>query len=577
MEKSISALESAVDVLSSATKDMKGSSLLVMRSDLQRAMRIGQTFVKHEDAALLMKFLSGSTPESEVFGNLAGDSTHSKKYKARSGKIVEILADMLEMFQDNLADAIKLAAEKKATYDTILELKESQLSATESAFTAQSKENGARDLNKQEAKAEVTRLSDQNARDKGFIKQAKASYKTKTEVYKERTRVRTGEIAAITEATAVLSSDDARDLSKKSMSSQGYLFLQGTDATTACMTRRATAARKVLKRVAFKSSDVRMAMIAVNLHSKKGDKGHFDEVIKSIDDMIEDLEDEAEEDVKTKEKCEKDRAENSRLAKVTSQNIDDVTALIARRNAAIAETRAKIDRQTKSINTMNSQIAAAKAQRDEGHNEFEANKANDVAAKGLVDKAMTVLKKFYEDEGLSLVQVHQPEVREQIVAGEAPPPPPPTWSEPSYGGAKGEANGIQAIMQMIKDDIDKDIREATKSEEASQADFDTYKGDTEAVIKEIEAQITLWEDKISGLQDQIVTAKSNRRDKKTLLDNTMGYLRLIAPGCDFMAENFELRKENRQSENDGLDEAKAALNGAVFEKSGELLQLGGRE
>merc|ERR1719217_1571825 len=125
---------------------------------------------------------------------------------------------------------------------------------------------------------------------------------------------------------------------------------------------------------------MRMAMIAVDLHSKRGDKGHFDKVIKSIDDMIEDLEEEGEEDVKTKEKCEKDRAENSRLAKVTSQNIDDVTALIARRNAAIAETRAKIDRQTKSINTMNSQIAAAKAQRDEAHNEFEANKANDIAA-----------------------------------------------------------------------------------------------------------------------------------------------------------------------------------------------------
>merc|ERR1719161_1483384 len=379
MEKSLSALESAVDVLSSATKDMKGSSLLVMRSDLQRAMRIGQTFVSHKDSELLTKYMSGSTPESEVFGNLAGDSTHAKKYKARSGKIVEILSDMLEMFQDNLADAIKLEDEKKATYDTILELKESQLSATESAFTAQSKENGARDLNKQEAKAEVTRLSDQNARDKDFIKQAKASYKTKTEEYKERKRLRSGEIAAITEAAAALSSDDARDLSKKSFDSQGYLLLQGTDATTACMTRRAIAARKVLNRVAFKATNMRMAMIAVDLHSKRGDKGRFDKVIKSIDDMIDDLEEEGEEDVKTKEKCEKDRAENSRLAKVTSQNIDDVTALIARRNAAIAETQEKIDRQTKSIAAMNSQIATAQAQRDEEHNEFKANKANDVA------------------------------------------------------------------------------------------------------------------------------------------------------------------------------------------------------
>lgn len=581
MEKSVAALESAVDVLSTATADMKGSALLVMSSDLKRAMSIGKTFVKKTDAHTLNKFLSGSTPEGDVFGNMAKDNKHMKKYKAKSGKIVEILADMLETFQDNLADAIKLEEEKQGTFDTLHALKESQLSGAESANTAAAKETGMRNINKQEAQSEANRLSDQISRDEGFVNQAKDSYAMKTSEFQERQRLRTGEVAAISEAASVLSSDDARDLASKSMDSQGYLLIQ--DETTTCMQNRADAARKVLKRVGFKNSNMRMAMLAVNLHyggKRSGvlTRGHFDAVVDSVDAMISDLAAEAEEDVKTKEKCEDDRRKNSRLAKVTSQQIDDITAFIARKNAAIAERKAKIAKANKNIAAMNEQIRVAQEQRDEENNEYEAKKADDVAAKALVDKSMTVLKKFYDDEGLAFVQksAHRKgPVADEInagAAGDAPPPPPPTWSDGGYGGASAESNGIQAIMQMIMDDIDKDIRDAGRIEDVSLSDFNTFKSDTENVIGDVEAQVVAWETEIGDLQEEITTAKSNRGDKKTLLDNTMGFLRLIAPGCDFMMENFELRKENRQSENDGLEEAKASLNGGSF----DFVQVGKR-
>lgn len=570
MEKSVAALESAVDVLSTATADMKGSALLVMGNDLQRTLSIGRSFVKKSDSQLLNKFLSGSTPEGDVFGNIAKDNKHMQKYKAKSGKIVEILADMLETFQDNLADAIKLEEEKSGTHDTLLALKESQLSGAESASTSAEKETGQRNINKQEAQAEANRLSDQISRDTGFVSQAKESYAMKTSEFKERQRLRTGEVAAISEAAAVLSSDDARDLASKSMDSQGYLFIQ--DETAICMQNRADSARKVLKRVGFKHSNMRIAMLAVNLHyggKREGvlTRGHFDAVIDSVDSMISDLAAEAEEDVKTKEKCENDRRKNSRLAKVTSQQIDDITALIARKNAAIAERNGKIARANKNIAAMNEQIRVAQEQRDEENTEYEAKKADDVAAKSLVDKSMTVLKKFYDDEGLALVQTQKGPVADEInagAAGDAPPPPPATFAAP-YGGAKAEANGIQAIMQMIMDDIDKDIRDAGRIEDVSVSDFNTFKSDTESVINDVQEQVVAWETEIGDLQEEITTSKSNRGDKKTLLDNTMGFLRLIAPECDFMMENFELRKENRQTENDGLAEAKASLNGGTFD------------
>merc|ERR1719235_330243 len=243
--------------------------------------------------------------------------------------------------------------------------------------------------------------------------------------------------------------------------------------------------------------------------------------------------------------------ENTKVAKKKSQEIDDKTAFITRKNAQIAELKQKIANVVKNIK------------------DLEAAKADDVAAAGLVQKTMDVLKKFYEDEGLALAQAHTSHKRAHevqaptVVAGEAPPPPPPTWSEP-YGGSPGESNGIQAILQMIVDDIDKDISTAQAEEDESQSEFDAYKSDTEDTISGLEDIKNGYEDEIGDKEGDIEVAKGERSDKKKILDDTMAYLKTIAPSCDYMAVNFELRKENRAEEIEGLAEAKAALQGGSF-------------
>merc|ERR1719409_813 len=159
-------------------------------------------------------------------------------------------------------------------------------------------------------------------------------------------------------------------------------------------------------------------------------------------------------------------------------------------------------------------------------------------------------------------QVHQKQAPE-VVAGEAPPPPPPMWQEP-YGGSPGEANGIQAILLMIIDDIQKDIRVATEEEDSQQQEFDDYKSTTENTIGKLEDQKAEYEEQVGDKEEDIEVAKGERSDKKKILDETMAYLKTIAPGCDYMAVNFELRKQNRAEETEGLAEAKASLSGGSF-------------
>merc|ERR1719191_2300401 len=301
------------------------------------------------------------------------------------------------------------------------------------------------------------------------MNQAEEAFKVKSEEWKERQRLRTAEIASISEAIGVLRSDDAKDITKKSFKSQGGAsFLQVKDGESSldkCVRKaRTRKALGILKDQATKHKDLRLVVIASDLHAAA--KGKFDKVVKSVDTMISDLHSEEDEDLEVKEQCEKDRMENTKTAKKTSQNIDDKTALINRKKAQIQSLNEKIATAQATIKNLKLQLEEAGVNRQAETAEYEVAKTDDKAAKGLVEKAAGVLSKFYEDE-MSLAQQSKKAVKKQPFtspAGEAPPPPPTTWSEP-YGGSPGESSGIQSILSMIAEDIEKDIKTATAEED----------------------------------------------------------------------------------------------------------------
>merc|ERR1719375_2221154 len=387
--------------------------------------------------------------------------------------------------------------------------------------------------------------------------------------WKERKRLRAGEMAAVSKAMAVLTSDDARDIFSSSQKSQTALLLQVEDKTSGCSPRKRLAkAVTKLRETAVKHNDARLTSLAI--FTQLSTRGHFDGIVSSIDKMISDLKAEYEEDYTVKTNCLNDRESNTKIAKLNAQAMDDQTALIGRKQAEIEEKTKEVEGIVAHIKELNLQKEEAAIQRNKEHAEYENAKADDEAAQQLIQKSMDVLAKFYTDEGLALVQtrrasamVHAEQPPEMSAAGEAPPPPPATFSQP-YGGAKGESNGIQSILGMIKEDMAKDIRTATEEEDKAKADFDTFTSDSNAMIDSLNSEKTKLEGEIGAAEQAQSDAKATRAKKKTILDDTLGVLRSIAPNCDFMAKNFELRKSNRETEIDGLYEAKASLSGGSF-------------
>merc|ERR1719388_497463 len=115
----------------------------------------------------------------------------------------------------------------------------------------------------------------------------------------------------------------------------------------------------------------------MNMGSSTKTKGHFDDIVKSIDDMISDLHAEYDEDMKTKEQCEADRMENTKKAKKAAQAMDDETALMNRKKAQIADCKAEIaaiDAKTKETRLQRDEATVA---RNKEKLEYEAAKSDE--------------------------------------------------------------------------------------------------------------------------------------------------------------------------------------------------------
>merc|ERR1719230_149396 len=268
-----------------------------------------------------------------------------------------------------------------------------------------------------------------------------------------------------------------------------------------------------------------------------------------------------------KEECEKTRMEKTKEARKMSLQIDDATEEIARQRSLIEELKAQIEEKEAEIKKLEEDLATATKQREDEKMAYEASSADDHAAAELIKQAMDTLKGFYEDNGLVLTQngARQPPV---VKAGEAPPPPPPTWDAP-YGGAKGESTGIQAILGMILEDVEKDIAKADAEEKKAIEEFEKFKKDTEESIEAAQKAIEDMKGDIADAEKIV----EEQIDMKTKAAKTLGAvmeeIKVMTPGCDFVAVNFEVRAKNRQLEIDGLLKAKAILQGAAFGKAPE--------
>lgn len=573
METSIAGLKEAIEVMAEATGgagafvqagDGEGFAARTERAKrLDAAVDMGNRFLSKGDALFLQRLLTGEVPKAD-WKKLNRKNPNKGAYKARSGKLQDVLAKMKETFEQNLQDATDKEDKSESDYTELKDAKTEQLEAAEEALNKMDGENGAKAMSKEDSETERDALKSQITADTGYIEQTASDLQMKKSEWKDRSQLRTGEIAAINKAIAILHSDDARDMFKSSYKSQGF-FLQLSAES------QKTKAVEILRVAAQRTGDKRLTSMAKLFENPTAmaTGSHFDEVIAAIDTMVETLKGEEETDLENKEVCEKDRGDDTRTAIQAGRAMDERTDTIFELKNDIKEIVETIERNEAEIKSINDELDKAQKMRNDEHAEWEASDHDDGAAAELVDRAKGVLSDFYTDNNLVFVQKKK---MDPVVAGEAPPPPPKTWEEP-YGGKTGESQGIVAILEMIHEDIIKDQTKAKADEDKAEASFQSFKTNCEHQIDNLDTANSELTDTKGQKQDDISTAKEQRLAKQDELNTVIAKINDATPSCVYNTINYPVRLENRQVEIDGLLKAKAILEGGEFPDESSELQV----
>merc|ERR1719253_363032 len=301
----------------------------------------------------------------------------------------------------------------------------------------------------------------------------------------------------------------------------------------------------------------------------------LDKVIKMIDDMVVLLGKDQSDDDKSKTFCEDELEKTGDEQKAASDKKAQVEAEIAEATDAVAALADAIAGLQQDIKDLDKTVAQATEQRKEEHADFQESQQLNEAAAQLVEKAKNRLQKFYNPTLHKAAPKTENTMEEKIIeAGtfvqvkahdeeDVAPPQAPETFEGGYQKSEKSA-GVIGLMDMMVQEIATDMKDAAYEEKTSQSDYAKLMEESQATRAANSKGVvtkTASKAEMEAKLDQAKGAKTAVDTDLDLIAATMGDLHMQ---CDFLLQNYDLRKEARTNEVESLKNAKAILSGADF-------------
>jgi len=562
METALGSLHMAIQVLSGAgTGGDKATSygLLKVASKVRSAVLDSPHLASLSDdnAKLLKKFLED--PAQYALVQTEPSDYYDKKaqakasYSPQSATVTGILKDMYDTFAADLERANQDESNSQKAFEDVVAEKERKIKVLQGMITEKSAEKAenSQSLAENEQLLEATQA--QLKEDEEFFATASKSCKEKSDEWDERGRLRTEELAGINEALEILTSDDARATFQSAtgtramdtFGSEGVAFVQVEMESSPRVK-----AYKVLKKLVQGSKNLRLVRLAATVRTAT--QGHFDDVIASIDTMIQTLKDEEQEDIKQRDWCieERDTYRNDRDDK--SYDISQLEAKIEK-----AELKKKKLEQHKSDTEdakekLLDDMAQALSDRQAENQNFHSAKDDDVKAVELLGDAIAALSKYGANN--AFVQ------KQPVFDVSEDQAPDATFSD--SGKHSGAKDGIVALLTQIKENLENEIGLATRSEAKATEEYDALKANADAQDAAYAQQITDLESAIADTDAEIEEDTNTKGDTEEEKQKMVDYLASIKANCDWIEGAFTKRAEARKKESEGLAQAKAILAGS---------------
>merc|ERR1719377_382360 len=124
---------------------------------------------------------------------------------------------------------------------------------------------------------------------------------------------------------------------------------------------------------------------------------------------------------------------------------------------------------------------------------------------------------------------------------------------------------------MIREDVEKEMGVARDEEGAAMRQYEKLREESTATKHALEAKQGQLEQDEADVDKEIANKQNTHFDTDETNTATENYLEDLKPNCDWVDQTFDTRKEQRDSEISGLQNAKSILSGAGYEEPAGLV------
>merc|ERR1719473_1542936 len=311
-----------------------------------------------------------------------------------------------------------------------------------------------------------------------------------------------------------------------------------------------------------------------------------------IDGMVGVLGNEQNDDDSQKKFCEDEFDKSAAEKKETEGKLASLKASLEDMDATVETLTGEVKTLQDEIVALDKAVAEATTTRKSEHEAFLTSQSENQACTQLIEKAKNVLNKFYRPNLYKAPPKRELTQEEQILASSGrgdliatdapqtiagttqtvyvqirrslavPPPPPETFG--AYQKKDGKSNGVMALMDQMVNDLKSDMTDAKHAEETAQSDYERLMQASQETRAANAKSITQKESDKATWQEKIETAKEDQMSNLDGLEKVNEYIAGLHSSCDFLVDNYDLRKTARTNEIEGLKNAKAVLSGASF-------------
>jgi len=548
-------------------------------------------FLQTRSASVLRSLLASSkdvmdTDRQELLAFLS--AKEGEQYAPQSGDITGILKTIKdEMFAEEQETMATEAAALKS-YEELMAAKKKEVAALSKAIEQKLGRISTLGVKIAEMKNDLGDSAQSFEEDKAFLADMEKNCASKSDVHEEEKKMRAQEIVALADTIKILNDDDALDLFKKTLPSASMSFVQ-VQSTLSLQRKEAMAVLvQVREHVQVSQGRHRIDIVMLALSGKKIG---FEKIITMIDELVETLKKEQVDDESKQEYCSVQFDQTDDKKKALERQLSDLQTVLEETKEGIATATEEVAALLKGIAELDKAVAEATEQRKAENAEYKDLMASNGAAKELILFAKNRMSKFYNPKLYKAAPKQELSKEDRIFVNnggtppptEAPggiagtgvsvsfvqvdsqvaPPPPPATAE-AYKAKGGESGGVMAMMDLLVQDLQKEMTTAESEEKAGQGNYEQTMTDSAEKRAMDSKSLTDREGAKADMQAELEQSEGDKTSASKELMVLGQYIASLHAECDWLLQYFEVRKQARADEVDSLGKAKAVLSGADF-------------